>query len=684
MYIKRLSINNFKVYPGANVIDFEEPNPRSKLNCYLFGGLNGAGKTSLLQAIVLGLYGIQSEGIVFDRTRSENLQKVYERFLEESFSHKALAEGETAMVVEVVLQHDGQEIHIGRTWWFRDDGKYVDEGIEVAVNGSPLKLSVQDENQRYEVLQEYVDSLIPTRVAKFFFFDGEAIKAISERDPTKAVIDGLDSLLGFNTLSRLDEDLVKILKEIQAEVDDSPSKAQYLRAMADCDELADKKTRFEEDLADVKRKISDEEGDLARINDRLNSIFHGTNVQQSSEIIDKIAELDGEIRTLTNEIGRFVGDLLYLTMPVSLLEQTAAQLRGELEGRTWTTNKEQFDPQRDKVIDRLLGPSAPEPDPPLTKPQTTFLRRRFVEEWTQMFYPPPDSVPGKTVFDEWPVGSFEDALRHRAEIENRTRQELMTRIGKRNRHEHELQRLRQAHKQFQVGPEAQEAIDRKSELAASIAELNIEVQDLERQITALSSEIGNANAQAAKLGASVSQTEATRKRFETARAMRSTVRDFMEELRQRRVSELSRRMTDMMTKLAHKDDLVSKITIDPATYVLRILNRKGEEVQSPSAGEREVFALSMLWGLAQISKRNLPVVIDTPLGRLDQSHRSSIVNSYFPQAGEQVIILSTDAEIDETWYKALHPSLVQEFVLEHDDSEEITTIYSDRYFEFKS
>ena len=141
-------------------------------------------------------------------------------------------------------------------------------------------------------------------------------------------------------------------------------------------------------------------------------------------------------------------------------------------------------------------------------------------------------------------------------------------------------------------------------------------------------------------------------------------------------------MTDMMGKLAHKDDLVSKISIDPATYVLRILNSKGEEVQSPSAGEREVFALSMLWGLAQISKRNLPVIIDTPLGRLDQSHRSNIVHNYFPRAGEQVIILSTDAEIDETWYKALRPSLVQEFALENDDFEEVTTIIADHYFDF--
>jgi DNA sulfur modification protein DndD len=681
MYISRLHINNFKVYPGDNVIDFSEPNPRSKLNCYLFGGLNGAGKTSLLQAIVLGLYGVRSEDILLERSRSENLQKVYKQFLEEAFSHSARAEGEDQMFVEVVLQDGSDEISITRTWWFKEDGHQNGEAIEVRKNGYPLQVAVE-EDERFEVLEEYVDSLIPHRVAKFFFFDGEEIKSISERDPSQAVVEGLDALLGFNTLSRLTDDLDRVQRDIQAEVKDSPTKASFLRAKADRDDLEDKKQQLEEDLVEVKRKIADAQGEAARIDERLNNIFHGSSVQESSEIIDKISELEGESRSLTNEIGRFVGDLLYIALPADLLTAAGARVTVELAGRNWLTNKTQFDPHRDKVLDRFLGPSAPQPEPPLTSGQTAFLRRRLVEEWTQMFYPPPDGVPEDPLFDDWPTGAMEDALRQLDEVRDRTRQELVTRIGRRNRIDRELQRLRLAHKQFQVGPEAQQAIDRKSELAAKLAELEIESLSSERAITAITAEIGNTTALVNKLGESVNQTEAVRRRYDVARDLRLAIREFMDELRQRRITELSRRMTEMMRKLAHKGDLVSKISIDPATYVLRILNARGEEVQSPSAGEREVFALSMLWGLAQISKRNLPVVIDTPLGRLDTLHGASIVENYFPRAGEQVIILSTDAEIDQQWYKALKPSIVQEFSLENNDTEEVTTIVADRYFEF--
>lgn len=681
MHIRRLRISNFKVYPGENVIEFAEPNPSSRLNCYLFGGLNGAGKTSLLQAIVLGLYGQAGEGITFERKPSQNLVKVYVRFLEEAFSHSAKAAGDNQMQIAVTLQDGSKETTIERTWWFTEFGLLEDEGIEVWENGKPLKVTA-DDDQRFEVLLEYVDSLIPRRVAKFFFFDGEEIKSISERDPSESVVDGLDALLGFSTLSRLADDLEKVLREIQTQVDDSPTKASYLRAMAECDELKDKQERLHEELLEVERKRTDLDHEASRIDDRLKTFFQGTSVQESSEIIDRITEMEGESRALTNEIGRFVGDLLYLALPSQLLKQADEQLDGELRGRTWEADKTKFDPQRDRVVDRLLGKSAPQPDPSLTKGQSEFLRRRLREEWTEMFNPPPGGLPDTLMFENWPAPVAEDALRHLKDIQRRTRQELVTRIGHRTRIDREIQKLQMAHKQFQDGPEAQDAIERKAELAGQQTELELRARDLTREIEALSSEIGNANSQASKLGESVSQTEQVRKRYEACRAVRSTVREFMDELRQRRVTELSRKMTEMMTKLAHKDDLVSQIVIDPDSYVLRILNSKDEEVQAPSAGEREVFALSMLWGLARISKRNLPVVIDTPLGRLDQAHRGSIVKHYFPQAGEQVIILSTDAEIDQGWYKALKPSIVQEFALEHDDAQEVTTIIADRYFEF--
>ena len=65
------------------------------------------------------------------------------------------------------------------------------------------------------------------------------------------------------------------------------------------------------------------------------------------------------------------------------------------------------------------------------------------------------------------------------------------------------------------------------------------------------------------------------------------------------------------------------------------------------------MAVAYLWALSLASGRNLPVVIDTPLSRMDSEHRAALVERYFPHASHQVILLSTDTEIDEAHYAQL-------------------------------
>jgi DNA sulfur modification protein DndD len=104
-------------------------------------------------------------------------------------------------------------------------------------------------------------------------------------------------------------------------------------------------------------------------------------------------------------------------------------------------------------------------------------------------------------------------------------------------------------------------------------------------------------------------------------------------------------------------------------------------LDSQSAGEKEIYALSLLWALGKTSKRELPVVIDTPLARLDSLHRSNIVKRYLPQAGRQVIVLSTDTEIDREYFELIEDHIAKSLRLEFDPKTERTTV-KEGYFEF--
>ncbi|HLF89427.1 MAG TPA: hypothetical protein VI451_10805, partial [Anaerolineales bacterium] len=130
----------------------------------------------------------------------------------------------------------------------------------------------------------------------------------------------------------------------------------------------------------------------------------------------------------------------------------------------------------------------------------------------------------------------------------------------------------------------------------------------------------------------------------------------------------------MYRLLSSKSGLIKDITINDNTYEISITDRNGHEIKksSLSAGEKEVFAISLLWGLAQTSQLKLPIIIDTPLSRLDSTHRDNIVNNYFPNAGEQVIILSTDTEIDKEYFRTLQRHLSGAASLEFDERQELT------------
>jgi DNA sulfur modification protein DndD len=164
-------------------------------------------------------------------------------------------------------------------------------------------------------------------------------------------------------------------------------------------------------------------------------------------------------------------------------------------------------------------------------------------------------------------------------------------------------------------------------------------------------------------------------------AIASVLNQFIVRLRKNKVHLLQEKTFEMYRLLSSRSGLIKDITIDDKSYEVKITDRNGHEIKKSglSAGEKEVFAVSLLWGLAQTSQLKLPIIIDTPLSRLDSTHRDNIVNNYFPNAGEQVIILSTDTEIDKDYYRALKPRLSGAASLEFDQRQELTT-FSNGYF----
>jgi DNA sulfur modification protein DndD len=152
------------------------------------------------------------------------------------------------------------------------------------------------------------------------------------------------------------------------------------------------------------------------------------------------------------------------------------------------------------------------------------------------------------------------------------------------------------------------------------------------------------------------------------------MQEFLRRVTRHKIDRLSALITEAFRFLLRKKALVERITIDPATFAITLYDETGRAVakQRLSEGEKQIFAIDVLWGLARASARPLPAVIDTPMARLDAAHRHHLVERYFPHASHQVVIFSTDTEVDRHYYQVLRPSIARAYHLNYDEHSKVT------------
>jgi DNA sulfur modification protein DndD len=158
--------------------------------------------------------------------------------------------------------------------------------------------------------------------------------------------------------------------------------------------------------------------------------------------------------------------------------------------------------------------------------------------------------------------------------------------------------------------------------------------------------------------------------------VRRTLSRFATEVIHHHIKRIEQFMLDGLKALFRKHDLVASVTIDPKTFAIELHGSDGHIVSPDqlSAGERQLFAVALLWALARASGQAAPTVIDTPLGRLDSQHRTRLAERYFPCAGEQVILLSTDEEIDVRIFQKLEPFITRSFTVTYNSEQKSSQV----------
>ena len=671
MIINSINIKNFQTYFGN--IEFEFDQPSNEKNVVLIGGLNGAGKTSFFSSIVLGLFGKNAEGIIFERSSGENIDDSYQTYLQEVFSNEAKKANDIEMEIALSITHEETNIKIVRKWWFDSS---IDEILEIYTekDGTVIPLEIPEEDvERNEYYEAFIQSIIPSQVGRFFFFDGEEIKAIAKQDPEQAVINGINALLGFDVLEQLVVDLETLKRNLRKELPGAANSG-LLKNYEELEKLESTLSSAEEEKKYCTEDIDGMNIHLEELEKDISEAFKGRDVDNRNEILDKIFNLDKELSAVENELQTLVGEVLTLALPSGLITETEKKLSREINTLKQQDQSAVINSLKNKFNKQLIKNLPKE-----IKDKEKIIKNVALLTWDEMS----NSSSGKTsiMCNYFSDDEIKVAFNHIQEVKATTNREIARLVGKQDALLKEKSELLSMQQLFDSGRYAQDILDKKSNTLNQLSTKQHELERVEAEIMVLNQEITNIKNTIDRLESSLEISKDIQKELEEVESYQSLIKEFMNEARGRRANLLSKKTSDVIKKLAHKEDLISKVKIDEKTYSINLLDSKNNKVSRISAGESEIFALSLLQALGEVSNRKLPVVIDTPLGRLDYSHRQSIVTNYFHNVSEQVFILSTDTEIDHSLFQELQPYVNQTFLIKS-NKDKSSTVYPDQYFEF--
>ena len=631
MYFTKVELHNFGIYKGTHEMSLTDK--IGERNITLVGGLNGRGKTTFHDAILIALYGKQALKYIQEKARS------YDKLLLDHINKHA-TDDETYVAVSLCLD-DRTELRVKRSW--SSSGKKADQQICVEKNGIIDKYL--GESWSY-----YIEEILPFGIARFFFFNNEKITQLADDTSFEQIKSSIKSAIGVSSIEKAIEhtdEVIRRKKSALAAFEKSEAYIGYQEVEVQIEEI-DKKleeaTRHARELEKRCETITatlearekefwSSGGDLSRNRDAIKQ-----EMKKISEDVEKIQE---EILQLLIDAST------PLFMCKDLVVQSFNSEKALQESEAVRHSTKIITDLFAQIMNRLVESSLDGDQAYVKNMSATsiMLYERIISTVFQSLEPKIDALVSHVNAQENELLSL-DA--HLGAADDKTLAMQLFEVLKATEAEKALTDT-EYHRQVETIDSLKHQRDildsRRIQLIKTIAEKENTNDDNARIIkyAAMSIEV---------------------------------LSEFKVRLQREKVAKLSDTATMCFRELVEKDSLVSKIVIDSETLDVTILDLDGNELLKSqlSAGEQQMFAVAIVWALALTSGYKAPVIIDTPMARLDSSHRANFVTKYLPAASSQVMVLSTDEEINGRYLDLIRDHVVDYYTLLYREEEQCTSI----------
>ena len=666
MLLTKVTLSNYGVYRDKNEFDFRCDLEKPVILC---GGTNGAGKTTLFESILLCLYGIS----FFDKKIT---QKQYHEFLGRKihrFLGTPVSASEASITVEFQFAHQGKvdEYKVHRMWE-SDDGKVREKLTISKLEGDWKSLDKIEESQ----WQSFINELIPRGIAKLFFFDGEKIVEMAQEGNEDIEIkSSFDTLLGLDLVEQLRSDInLSLLRNLKG--DSKKIQEQIHRFTAEKDEADNKIGRLMEKEIMLNGDIERKQKEINVLEEKISKLGGGY-ASKRAELKEKKIQLKAKLEQIEEEIRNICADILPFTLIPKQLESVQKQLETDQNILKNIFEKEILESNFSNIESKVNSKkfwSGVSVDSKVKNELLSKLSSLF-EETAEG-----SSVTEKSLFN-FSVDDTSKLIGLIKKIKNDTGKLLEKSTKKFSKTYDELQIVEMSLTSAPADDEIGKLISELNEMNKEIGSLTAQIEEKHSLIATEKALITTINVKMREIVADKHKNKRLASGADIAQKVDDVLEEYSQRLRESKLKLLEDYLLQGIQTLIHKENFIEKVSIDKETFEVTLYRKDDDELKKSelSKGEQQMFATAVLWALAKTSGRPLPFIIDTPLARLDKEHRVSLIEQFFPIASHQVLIFSTDTEVDENFYPKLHPYITRSYSIIY-DSKKGKTIKRDGYF----
>jgi DNA sulfur modification protein DndD len=617
----------------------------------LVQALNGSGKTTLLTALQVVLYGTKLYGNGRGREYEQLMLGLQRRDAEEDAR------------IDLDLRAEGQgeidDFTVSRSW--SNQGGKLNEKLVVHRDGAL-------DSQLTEEWDSYLDGLLPAELVQLFLFDGEKIEALANPATLPDMLRrATEAFLGIGGIDTLSKDLVAAERRSLLKGRDNNPK--YDAAKIHLNTLELQRAEIETELPRLAAECASTQI-LVDQSKRALENFQARGERSGLTAYEGAAALRAEEQQARQNLARArdrVRDAL--ANPWSALARLGSLWKDyeslhdqEKDIRTAHYLLEAIKKRDERIIEALCNSISADAlgtvRKVLTRDQETYL-----------------------VSNERILRLVSSELPSEARLKiDASREQLNAAVKDLEVAQADLVKLE---RRLAGIPEGEQIADLLSQLQSHSAKLALGEAQLIHDTKLYQAALASKAHLDTRIGVA---TETLRKDFggfaheakslETSHRAREVLSLFKNRLLASKAHWLSTMITSEFALLMRKRMLISQVRIHPDTYEVTILVTDGYELpmERLSAGERQLLAIAVLSALIRERKGQFPVAVDTPLARLDKQHRRTLVHHFFSKISHQVMVLSTDEEVDDALLSEVMPSMSQSYVLEFSDDNRSTTV----------